>query len=61
MVAEAERGGGVAAAVYHLRQSEFDRQGMALADQRARSILHGRGRDSVVAQGKYHSPANIAE
>ena len=48
MVAEAERGGGGAEAVHHLRQvgAGVGRR-MALADQRARPILHGWGRDAV--------------
>ena len=49
MVAEAERGGGVAAAVHHLRQggAGIGRR-MALAYQRARPVLHGRGGVAVV-------------
>ena len=52
MVAEAGRGGGVAAAVHHLRQGRAGiGRRMALADKRARPVLHGCGRDAVVAQG----------
>ena len=48
MVAEAERGGGVAEAVHHLRQGGVGvGRRMALAYQRARPVLHGRGRDAV--------------
>ena len=48
MVAEAGRGGGVAAAVHHLRQGGAWRgRGMALADKRARPVLYGRGGDAV--------------
>ena len=48
MVAEAERGGGVAEAVHHLRQggAGIGRR-MALADKRARPVLQGRGRAAV--------------
>ena len=48
MVAEAGRGGGVAETVHHLRQGRAGvGRRMALADQRARPVLHGRGRDAV--------------
>ena len=62
MVAEVERGGGVAEAVHHLRQGRAGvGRGMALADKRARPVLQGRGGVAVAAQGKSHSPANIAK
>ena len=53
MVAEAERGGGVAAAVHHLRQggAGIGRR-MALADQRARPVLQGWSRNEVAGRTK---------
>ena len=48
MVAEAGRGGGVAAAIHHLRQGGVGvGRRMALADQRARPVLQGRSRDEI--------------
>ena len=48
MVAEAGRGGGVAETVHHLRQDGAGvGRRMALADQRARSVLHGWGGDEI--------------
>ena len=48
MVAEAERGGGVAKTVHHLRQGGAGvGRRMALADQRARPVLQGRGGDEI--------------
>ena len=53
MVSEAGRGGGVAEAVHHLRQGGAGvGRRMALADQRSRPVLHGRGRDAVALNGR---------
>lgn len=53
MVAEAERGGGVAETVHHLRQGGAGvGRRMALADQRARPVLHGWGGDEVAGRTK---------
>lgn len=53
MVAEAERDRGVAEAVHHLRQggAGIGRR-MALADKRARPVLHGRGGVAVALNGR---------
>ena len=53
MVAEAERGGGGPAAVHDLRQGGAGvGRRMALADQRARPVLQGRGRNEVAGRTK---------
>ena len=53
MVAEAGRGRGVAETVRHLRQGGAGvGRRMALADQRARPVLHGRGRDEIAGRTK---------
>ena len=53
MVAEAGRGGGVAAAIHHLRQGGAGvGRRMALADQRSRPVLQCRGGDEVAGRTK---------
>ena len=56
MVAEAERGGGVAAAVRHLRQDQLDRPSVAFADKLLQPILPHRCRVAVSQCSKISAP-----